>query len=255
MAFKVNDDQFIEVVDGLAPGSSDRQARISFLSSDVARLHDIYAGRGLNPTAVHPGPDGNPVFRVVSPDGTPLDFVQYLPTSPQAKARGSLLDARRLSTHMQHVGIYTKSRDSVAPFYQDKLGFAGGREVPGGRGEYIETPSSDRNLETKWPLLDPNDPQTKAQYDREVMGAVQHIGLAVTEMRAARDLAQDRGDLTDLQVRCHVGNNKHWLMHLFDPDGTRAEISRSRRGNCPGLQRSCLSGLGFRREPPHPAGM
>ena len=93
-----------------------------------------------------------------------------------------------------------------------------------GRGEYIETPSSDSNTETKYPRLDPNNPATRAQFERESMGAVEHMALEVTDMKATRDLVQDRGKYTDLWVRAHVGNNRHWLMHLFDPDGTRAEI-------------------------------
>src|SRR5262249_24116844 len=48
--------------------------------------------------------------------------------------------------------------------------------------------------------------------------------LEVRDIRAARDLAQERGGFTDLQVRVHVGNNRHWLMHLFDPDGSRTEF-------------------------------
>ena len=222
--FKVNDDQYVEVVPGLTPDILNREVRVSFQSFDLARLHDIYGARGLNPTPITRGADGNPVFRVIGPDAAQLDFVQYDAGSKQALARGKFLDPRRISTHLQHVGIYTKSRDAVVPFYQDKLGFARGRDVPGGRGDYIETPSSDRNLETKYPPLDPNNAATRAQYEREVMGAVQHIGLEVGDMRATRDLVQERGQLTDLQVRAHVGNNRHWLMHLFDPDGSRTEV-------------------------------
>jgi catechol 2,3-dioxygenase-like lactoylglutathione lyase family enzyme len=222
--FKVNDDQFVEVVPGLAPGGTNRQVRVVFQSSNLNRLHSLYTARGLNPTAITRGPDGNPVFRVTGPDNATLDFVEYVAGSQQSAARGKFLDARRISTHLQHVGIYTKSRDAVVPFYQDKLGFVRGRDLPGGRGEYIETPNSDRNLETKFPPLDPNNPATRAQYDREVMGAVQHMGIEVADMRAARDLAQERGGLTDLQVRAHVGNNRHWLMHLFDADGSRTEV-------------------------------
>jgi catechol 2,3-dioxygenase-like lactoylglutathione lyase family enzyme len=222
--FKINDEQYIEVVPGLAPGTINREVRVMFQSSDLARLRDVYAARGLNPTSISRGADGNPVFRVVGPDEAQLDFLQYVAASKQTLARDKFLDPRRLSTHLQHVGIYTKNRDAVAPFYQDKLGFARGRDVPGGRGDYIETPSSDRNLETKFPPLDANNQATRAQYEREVMGAVQHVGLEVDDMRAARDLAQERGGFTDLQVRAHVGNNRHWLMHLFDPDGSRAEI-------------------------------
>ena len=105
----------------------------------------MYAARGLNPSSIGRGLDGNPVFRVIGPDDATLDFIQYAPGSKQTLARGKFLDPRRVSTHLQHVGIYTKNRESVVPFYQDKLGFARGRDVPGTRGDYIETPSSDRN--------------------------------------------------------------------------------------------------------------
>jgi catechol 2,3-dioxygenase-like lactoylglutathione lyase family enzyme len=222
--FKVNDDQYVEVVLGLPPGALQRQVRVVFQSSDVNRLRDMYEARGLNPSPVTRGPDGNPVFRVLGPDNATLDFIQYVPGSQQSLARGKFLDSRRLSTHLWHVGIYTQDRNSVMSFYQDKLGFARGRDLPGGRGEYIETPSSDQNTETKFPRLDPSNPATRAQYEREVMGAVQHMAIEVTDMRAARDLAQQRGGFTDLQVRAHVGNNRHWLMHLFDPDGSRTEV-------------------------------
>jgi len=222
--FKVNDDQYVEVVPGLPPGAIDREVRVIFQSSDLNRLREVYSSRGLNPSAISRGADGNPVFRIIGPDNATLDFVEYVPGSKQALARSKFLDPRRISVHLQHVGIYTKNRDSVVPFYQDKLGFARGRDVPGGRGDYIETPSSDRNLETKFPPLDPNDPATRAQYEREVMGAVQHLGLEVADMRATRDTVQERGGYTDLQVRAHVGNNRHWLMHLFDPDGSRTEV-------------------------------
>jgi len=33
------------------------------------------------------------------------------------------------------------------------------------------------------------------------------------------------GKYTDLWVRAHVGNNRHWLMHLFDPDGSRGHVT------------------------------
>src|SRR5262249_40081565 len=224
VSFKVNDDQYVELVPGLPLGVINRQVRVVFQSSNLSRLRSIYAGRGLNPTAITQGADGNPVFRVIGPDNATLDFLEYVQGSQQTLARGRFLDADRISTHLQHVGIYTKDRDSVTSFYQDKLGFARGRDVPGTRGESIETPNSDRNLETKFPPLDPNNPATRVQYDREVMGAVQHMGIEVADMPTARDLAQQRGGFTDLQVRAHVGNNRHWLMHLFDPDGSRTEF-------------------------------
>ena len=46
----------------------------------------------------------------------------------------------------------------MAAFYQEKLGLA--RQLPGGRGESIDTPSGDSNTETKYPRLDPNNPRS-----------------------------------------------------------------------------------------------
>jgi hypothetical protein len=53
---------------------------------------------------------------------------------------------------------------------------------------------------------------------------VNHIAIEVADMRITRDLLQKRGGYDDLRVRAHVGNNRHWLMFLFDPAGTRTEI-------------------------------
>ena len=220
--FKVNDDQYVEVVNDIKPGELRRQARVMLQSNDLKKLHAIYTERGLNPTPIADGADGNPAFRVIGPSGAKLDFIEYVPTSRQGQLRGKLLDPRRISTKIWHVGIYTEDRAAAAPFYGEKLGLPRGRDV--GRGEYIETPSSDRNIETKHPPLDPNIPAQKAQLERETMGAVEHMALEVADMRAARDLVQERGKYTDLQVRAHVGNNRHWLMHIFDPDGSRAEL-------------------------------
>lgn len=220
--FKVNDDQYLEVVNDIKPGELRRMARVMLQSNDLKKLHAIYAERGLNPTPIATGPDGNPVFRVIGPSEAKLDFIEYVPTSRQGQLRGKLLDARRISAKLWHVGIYTQDRAAAAPFYGEKLGLPRGRDL--GRGEYIETPNSDRNIETKYPPLDPNIPAQKAQLERETMGAVEHMSLEVADMRATRDLVQERGKYTDLQVRAHVGNNRHWLMHIFDPDGSRAEI-------------------------------
>jgi catechol 2,3-dioxygenase-like lactoylglutathione lyase family enzyme len=198
--------------------------RVVIQSFDLRRLHEIYTARNVNPAAITRGPDGNPVFRVIGPDNATLDFIQYVPDSMQTRARGKLLDTRRISRHMEHASIFTRNHDAVVAFYSDKLGFPKGKDLPGGRGEFIEASSSDRNLETKFPRLDPNNPATRVQYERELIAANQHFGLVVPDMRFARDLAQERGKLTDVQVRVHVGGTRRWIMHLFDADGNCTEL-------------------------------
>ena len=142
--------------------------------------------------------------------------------SKQTELRGKLLDPARLSTHIWHVGVLTEDRTTGPAFYSERLGF--GRRLPGGRDEYLETPVRDGNTETKYPRLDPNNPATHDQFVRENHGAVNHMGLEIKDMRVARDLAQKRGGYSDLQVRATTGGSRHWLVHLFDPDGSRTEL-------------------------------
>ena len=218
--FKVNDDQYIEIIPTFKSGELNREERVVFQSSDLEKLHGLYESRGLNPSQIQQGPDGNPVFRVVAPEGNNLDFLQHAEGSEQAKARGKFLSPDRISTHLWHVGVMTKDAATSGPFYREKLGFTNLRF--GSRGEYLETPGRDSNTETKPPLTD--TPATHVQYESEQWGAVNHIGIEVADMRATRDLLQKRGGFDDLRVRAHVGNNRHWLMFLFDPAGTRTEI-------------------------------
>ena len=117
---------------------------------------------------------------------------------------------------------------------QDTLGF--GKVLPGTRGDYIELPATDSNLETKDPPLDPKNPATLDQYTREVYGAVYHWALEVPDMRVARDAAQDRGHYSDVRVRVAMGRGvRSWLMHLFDADGTRTEFLQAGTVDMPPL--------------------
>jgi catechol 2,3-dioxygenase-like lactoylglutathione lyase family enzyme len=220
--FKVNDDQFVEVTPNLKPGELRRLARVMVQTSNLEQLHQIYSSRGVAATPIRKGPDGNPVFRVIGPNDANIDFIQYVPGSQEVLSRGKSLSEQRLSTHLWHVGVMTTDRAAGQAFYREKLGLTS--PLPGGRNESIDTPATDRNTETKFPPLDPNNPATREQFIRENDGAVNHMALEITDMRLARDAARRRGGYTDLQVRAHVGNNRRWLVHLFDPDGSRTEL-------------------------------
>lgn len=218
--FKINDEQYLELIPGLRAGDNNRQARLVVQASDLEKLHAIYTGRSLHPGPITPGPDGNPLFRIVAPNGLPLDFLQYAPGSRQDLLRGKLLTDQRISTHLLHAG--TMVTDDATKAFFARLGW--GKVLPGPRGDYIETPASDKNLETKNPPLDPGNPATRAQYLREVSGAVNHFSLEITDMHAAREALKRRGHYDDVRLRVASGNNHHWLLHLFDPDGTRTEL-------------------------------
>jgi catechol 2,3-dioxygenase-like lactoylglutathione lyase family enzyme len=218
--FKINDEQFLELTPDLKASELRREARLVVQASNLEALHDIYRAKGLNPGPIANGPDGNPIFRIVAPNGFPIDFLQYAPSSRQSRLRGKLLAATRISTHLLHAGTLVTD-DGTKAFFA-KLGW--GRLLPGARGDYIETPAGDRNLETKNPPLDPNNAATRLQYERELSGAANHFSLEIVDMHAARELLKARGGYDDMRLRVAVGNNRHWLLHLFDPDGTRAEL-------------------------------
>ena len=221
VSYKVNDDQFVEIVPGLQAGDNVRQERLVIQSTDLSALRAAYAKKGLAPTAIKNGQDGAPTFRIVAPNGFPFDFVQYSNSSLQGKLRGKLLTDTRLFTHILHVGTMAKTPADVE-FIRDKLEF--GRRLPGTRGDWVDTPNSDRNLETKNPPLDPNNPATLAQYTREVYGAVYHWAPEMDDPVKVRDTIQTRAGYDDVRVRLAAGGSRRWLMHIFDPDGTRAEF-------------------------------
>ena len=218
--FKVNDDQYIVLLPMAGPLPLVREAGFTIEASDLDKLRAFYEQRGLAPSPITTGADGNPFFRLIAPNGFPFDFLHYAPDSRQGRLRGKLLVPARLSTHLLHAAAMAKD-DATKAFFQ-QLGWQ--RTLPGPRGDYIETPSSDRNLETKNPPLDPNDPATLAAYTRELYGAVYHFSLEIGDMHAARELLKRRGGYDDVRLRVASGNNRHWLLHLFDPDGTRAEL-------------------------------
>lgn len=217
--FKVNDEQYIELLP-VPQVELVRQARLVVQASDLKKLHAIYVAQGLNPGAISKGTDGNPLFRITAPNGAALDFMEYLATGRQMRLKGKLLGDSRISTRLLHAGTMVRDEPTKAFFRQ--LGW--GRLLPGPRGDYIETPASDRNLETKNPPLDPENPATLPQYTSEVYGAVYHFALEINDMHAARETLKQRGGFDDVRLRTAVGNNRHWLIHLFDGDGSRVEL-------------------------------
>src|SRR5262249_28260379 len=67
---------------------------------------------------------GDLSFTIEAPEGTRIDFVQYVRRSLEWNARGRLLDAPRISDHLQHTGVIVERArlDTVLRFYRDILG-------------------------------------------------------------------------------------------------------------------------------------
>jgi catechol 2,3-dioxygenase-like lactoylglutathione lyase family enzyme len=220
--FKVNDSQYIAVTPNLKPGEMNRFDHVALEVSDIEKTHKMVEDRGLTPTKIEKRADGNPIFSIKDLQGTTISFLQYADGSKQAALRGKYSDNVQVSRHIMHVGIRSVDRQADTAFFQDKLGLDQGRYLPGRHDEFLEPSARAVDLETKDPPI-PDTSATHDQYVREQYGSIFHIGLEVPDIQAAKTFLQTRGHFSDARVAPHIGHNRHWLMNIFDPDGTRTE--------------------------------
>ena len=216
--FKLNDDQYLELFPGLKPEQDRRMSHLALATRDIERLHKLLTERGLAPGKIQQGRDGNLNCSVKDPDGMRVEFVEYRPGSGVRQTRGKLLEPGRISERLRHVGITVANLDAAMAFYWDKLGFRetwrGGptdselrwvnMQMPG--GDYVEF------------MLHSGAP-TRSQ-----LGSMLHICLEVPDIQAAYKKLLARGLPAEDRFKPRVGRNQRWLLNLFDPDGSRAEL-------------------------------
>ena len=224
--FKVNDDQYVEISPGLPPEEKIRLTHVAFETTDIEALRRILQSRGLNPPPVGRSGGGDLTFSLEDPDHQRIEFVQYQRGSMVSDARGKYVDSRRLSDHLQHVGI-TVPKEKLAEayhLYHDQLGFAEFWRlgptpddpqlikllVPGKRHDIVE-------------LMIYANPPSRAEY-----GSMQHINLEVPEITAPYFTLLDRG-ASPSHLKPEVNAENIWGMNVFDPDGTRTEIQDIRK--------------------------
>src|SRR6516225_4596283 len=74
--FKVNDHQYIEIFPELKSATEDRLSHIAFETTDIQKLRDYLASRGVKvPDQLKTQLDGNVSFEVSDPDGHTVEFV------------------------------------------------------------------------------------------------------------------------------------------------------------------------------------
>ena len=219
VAFKVNDEQFIELLPGLKPDQDQRLAFVAIQCTDLRRTHQLLTERGLKPAPIAMRPDGNPGFWLADPGGTRLEFLEYVPGSRQHRARGKFLGNNRVSERLWHAGVVVFDPHAAMKFYASALGFRetwrGGpsdqelrwvnMQMPG-RGDYVEY------------MLASQPP------NRQQLGSMQHICLQVRDIKAAYENLRGRGLPDDPRHQPRIGRNGRWLANLFDPDGSRTEL-------------------------------
>jgi catechol 2,3-dioxygenase-like lactoylglutathione lyase family enzyme len=233
--FKVNDHQYIEVFPGLKPGA-DRLSHIAFETTDIRRLRDYLASRGVKvPAELKPGKDGNLSMMLTDPDGHHVEFVQYMPGSlhtthfgrdlpPLAKLGSSSApgpqSGRRISCHILHVGVTVSDRAAADRFYRDILGF---REIWHGgmtdnRTEWVDMQVPDGSDWLEYMVGHPH-PSLRS------LGVMHHLALLESNVKSATAIVAARGVKTQPP---QIGRDGKWQENLYDPDGTRVEMMEPR---------------------------
>jgi len=219
--YKVNDRQFIELSPGLSADDVVPMTHIALLTDNIEKLHSMLEKRGVKMGAITNRPqDGNLSCAIRELPGQNLkflEFVQYLPDSPENKAMGKALGTNRISTHLEHAGIIASNYEAAWTFYVEKLGCReswsrkqenGGPllthlNLPGTSGDFIELSNKPHPLQ------------------RPAAGMAAHFSLTVADVKAAYQRALDRG--AGRVTKPRFGMDKRWQFNMFDPDGTRAE--------------------------------
>lgn len=226
--FKVNDRQFIEVFPGIRPADEPRPylQHVGLLTADIEKTHALCEQLGLKPAPIKTGErDHDRHFVILNPPGqklTFLEFMEYRPGSVYRANEGKSLGARRLSTHLEHVGIVTTDVPAARAFYE-KMGFRetwsrtgdDGRvalihlRMPGLSGDYVE--------------LSPRAPD--ARLTRTQMGGAAHFSLEVPDIKVSFQESQARGQKPKDP---RFGLDQRWQFNMFDPDQTRVECMQPR---------------------------
>ncbi|MEP6717251.1 MAG: VOC family protein [Terriglobia bacterium] len=218
--FKVNDHQYIEVAQTLENAADDKLIQIGFETADARKLRDYLASKGVAvPARAAKDPDGNYSFVVKDPEGHNVEFVEYLRDSLQSKNHGKAMSDRRISDHMLHVGVRVKDPKEEDKFYKDILGFrflwqGGPRDD---RLDWIShlTPEGDNWIEY---MVEHDGPASPQQ-----LGVWNHVCFGTLDIQAAYKTVMDRGYTPPKEPAVNTRDGR-WLLHLYDKNGTRAEV-------------------------------
>ncbi len=224
--YKVNDHQYVEIYPGLK-GDEDRLSHVAFETTDVRRLRDYLASKGVQtPASVRKGRDHNLSIMVNDPEGRRIEFVQYMPGSLHSSKNGQLLPATRVSDHMIHAGFVVHDRAVEDKFYKDILGFEvmwhGGMTDTKTDWVDMRVPDGSDWLEY---MLGVNNPSPKTR------GVMNHLALGVKSIQPAYQKVLAHGGKPPQPPK--MGRDGKWQLNLYDPDLTRVELMEFKPSQTP----------------------
>lgn len=223
---KVNENQYIELRDGLQTGR-DRLNRIAFYTDDAAVMREYLKGRSIAvPDAVSSVRSGDRSFTITDPEGHRVEITEYAQQGWPRREAGKHVSDRRISKRIMHVGIIIGDVPAAMKFYADVLGL---KEFWRGQGRNSETVS--------WINMRLPDGEDYVEFmlyaekpaeDRR--GSQHHICLEVDDIEAAKARleANPYRKTYSRELQINTGVNRRRQLNIFDPDGTRIELMEPR---------------------------
>ena len=151
-------------------------------------------------------------FSVNDPEGNVIEFVQH---NGVMLGHGSVDLQGEISSHLIHAGFIVHDRAAQDRFYRDLLGFKlywhGGMKDSATDWVDMQVPDG-----TDWIEYMLNPP---AKPDPRLAGILDHIALAVPDVRAAAAQLKDAA-----KEKPQIGRDGKWQLNLYDPDLTRVEL-------------------------------
>jgi catechol 2,3-dioxygenase-like lactoylglutathione lyase family enzyme len=96
--YKVSDDQFVKIVRTVETAAP--PFHLALQTTDIAATRRMLRSREIAAPAAVKDSAGNLTFSLIAPEGTRVEFVEYIAGSLQAAARGRFLHAARISNHL-----------------------------------------------------------------------------------------------------------------------------------------------------------
>lgn len=222
--FKVNDDQFVEIIPGLKADEVRPMAGFAIRTDQIKKLRGMLVARGLTPGKIRTDSDGSTGFMLTNLPGQSLgylEFVQYGPKSLAERTKGKYLSANRLSDHLEHVGVATTDFNTACNFYVKTLGFHESyRRVINDQShaalDHIQMPGPSGDMVE---LFYPN----RGPLKRNRAASMAHFALTVPDEQAVVAAAHSREPSVHLGTPGY-GMDNRWNFNLFDPDDTRVEF-------------------------------
>lgn len=218
---KINDQQWIEVFD--AANVTHRTGaiyQVAFRTADAERLRQRVGGLGWPvPAGIGHGQMKNAGFTTRDPDGTVVEFVQYLPEGRTERDRGKFLPPTRIATHLIAVGLPTSRLSEAVRLFRDALGL---QVQP---GDAATTGTNSANAPVTLRVAGGEDRLELVRAD-----AAPYFCLAVDNVDAARATLEQRRERCGYHGPLQLGRDaaSRRTLTLTDPEGVRVVLEQGK---------------------------